>query len=39
MRNGRKAAAKRLYEIVEDQQGFFTVKQAKTAGFAENTHP
>src|SRR6202040_2869574 len=35
----RKEAAKRLYEIVEDQQGFFTTKQAKAVGFAENTHP
>jgi len=35
----RKKAAKRLYEIAEGQQGFFTTKQAKTAGFAENTHP
>jgi predicted transcriptional regulator of viral defense system len=32
-------AAKRLYEVSEDQQGFFTTKQAKAAGFAENTHP
>src|SRR3984885_11383251 len=39
MRNGRKEAAKQLYEIAEDQQGFFTTKQAKSAGFAENTHP
>lgn len=35
----RKEAAKRLYEIAESQQGFFTTKQAKAAGFAENTHP
>jgi predicted transcriptional regulator of viral defense system len=35
----RKEAAKRLYEIAEVQQGFFTTKQAKAAGFAENTHP
>ena len=35
----RKEAAKRLYEIAEAQQGFFTTKQAKAAGFAENTHP
>src|SRR5580692_11525403 len=35
----RKEAAKRLYEIAETQQGFFTTKQAKSAGFAENTHP
>ena len=39
MARGRKEAAKRLYEIAEDQQGFFTTKQAKAAGFAENTHP
>jgi predicted transcriptional regulator of viral defense system len=39
MRNVHKEAAKRLYEIAEDQQGFFTTKQAKAAGFAENTHP
>ena len=35
----RKEAAKRLYEIAEAQQGFFTTKQAKAVGFAENTHP
>src|SRR5229473_5094726 len=35
----RKEAAKRLYEIAEGQQGFFTTKQARAAGFAENTHP
>lgn len=39
MRKARKAAAKRLYEIAEVQNGFFTTKQAKAAGFAENTHP
>ena len=39
MQKDRKEAAKRLYEIAEDQQGFFTTKQAKAAGFAENTHP
>jgi predicted transcriptional regulator of viral defense system len=32
-------ASRRLYEIAEAQQGFFTTKQAKAAGFAENTHP
>jgi predicted transcriptional regulator of viral defense system len=35
----RKEAAKRLYETAEGQQGFFTTKQAKAMGFAENTHP
>jgi predicted transcriptional regulator of viral defense system len=39
MRKERKQAAKQLYEIAETQQGFFTTKQAKAAGFAENTHP
>jgi hypothetical protein len=35
----RTEALRRLYEIAEDQQGLFTTKQAKAAGFAENTHP
>ena len=39
MRNVRKEASKRLYEIAEGQHGFFTTKEAKAAGFAENTHP
>src|SRR6202162_3026623 len=39
MRKAPKAAAKRLYQIAEVQNGFFTTKQAKAAGFAENTHP
>src|ERR1700681_2140941 len=39
MARGGKEAAKRLYEVSEDQQGFFTTKEAKAAGFAENTHP
>ena len=30
---------RRLFEIAEAQEGFFTTKQAKAAGFAENTHP
>lgn len=32
-------AERQLFEIAEAQQGFFTAKQAKAAGFAENTHP
>jgi predicted transcriptional regulator of viral defense system len=39
MGKGRKAAAKLLYDVAEGQEGFFTTKQAKVAGFAENTHP
>ena len=35
----RKETARRLYEIAETQAGFFTTKQAKAAGYAENTHP
>jgi len=32
-------ASRRLVEVAEQQQGFFTTKQAEAAGFAENTHP
>jgi predicted transcriptional regulator of viral defense system len=32
-------ASRRLFGTAELQQGFFTTKQAKVAGFAENTHP
>jgi hypothetical protein len=32
-------AARRLFGLAQQQQGFFTAKQAKAAGFAENTHP
>jgi predicted transcriptional regulator of viral defense system len=39
MHHPRLEAAKRLFEIAADQQGFFTAKQAKAAGYAENTHP
>ena len=38
LRNHRDAL-RRLFEIAETQQGFFTAKQSKAAGFAENTHP
>jgi predicted transcriptional regulator of viral defense system len=38
MRNGHKKSSKRLYGIAEVQHGFFTTKQAKAAGFADNTH-
>jgi predicted transcriptional regulator of viral defense system len=33
-----KEAARRLQEIAQSQQGFFTTKQAIRAGFAEKTH-
>jgi predicted transcriptional regulator of viral defense system len=39
MAQSHKEASKRLFEMAEQQQGFFTTKQAKAAGFAENTHP
>ena len=38
MKATTKEAAKRLYEIAESQQGYFTTKQAKTAGYLEETH-
>jgi len=31
-----KDASRRLFDVAEEQQGFFTTKQAKAAGFAEN---
>ena len=34
----RKEAERRLHEIAQSQQGFFTTKQAIRAGFAEKTH-
>ena len=39
MAQSHKEAFRRLHEMAETQQGFFTAKQAKAAGFAENTHP
>ena len=39
MAQSHREAARRLFEVAERQQGFFTAKQAKAAGFAENTHP
>jgi predicted transcriptional regulator of viral defense system len=34
-----KESARRLYEIAQSQQGFFTAKQAIRAGFTEPAHP
>jgi hypothetical protein len=39
MARSHREASRRLFEIAEQQQGFFTTKQAKVAGFAETTHP
>ncbi len=35
----RRDASRRLFDVAEQQQGLFTTKKAKAAGFAENTHP
>jgi predicted transcriptional regulator of viral defense system len=39
MAQSHREASRRLFEFAEHQQGFFTTKQAKAAGFAENTDP
>jgi predicted transcriptional regulator of viral defense system len=39
MAQSHREATRRLFDLAEQQQGFFTTKQAKAAGFAENTHP
>jgi len=39
MAQSHREASRRLFELAEQQQGFFTTKQARAAGFAENTHP
>ena len=39
MAQSHREASRRLFDIADRQQGFFTTKQAKAAGFAENTHP
>jgi len=39
MAQSHREASRQLFDLAERQQGFFTTKQAKAAGFAENTHP
>jgi hypothetical protein len=39
MAQSHRDASVRLFELAQQQQGYFTTKQAKAAGFAENTHP
>ncbi|HEV2486281.1 MAG TPA: type IV toxin-antitoxin system AbiEi family antitoxin domain-containing protein [Terracidiphilus sp.] len=39
MAQSHREASQRLFELAHQNQGFFTTKQAKAAGFAENTHP
>ena len=39
MAQSHREASVRLFELAQQQQGYFTTKQAKAAGFAENTHP
>lgn len=36
---GQRDAARRLYDVAELQHGFFTARQARRAGYADNTHP
>ena len=35
----RQEASRRLFDLAEQQQGYFTTELVKAAGFAENTHP
>ena len=39
MAQSHREAARHLFEFAEQQQGFFTTKQAKADGLAETTHP
>ena len=39
MAQSHREASVRLFVLAQQQQGYFTTKQAKAAGFAENTHP
>ena len=39
MAQSHREASRRLFDLAEQQQGFFSTKQAKAAGFAANTHP
>jgi predicted transcriptional regulator of viral defense system len=39
MAQSHREASRRLFDFADQQQGLFTTKQAKAAGFAENTHP
>jgi putative AbiEi antitoxin of type IV toxin-antitoxin system len=39
MAQAHRDASVRLFDLAQQQQGYFTTKQAKAAGFAENTHP
>lgn len=39
MAQSHREASRQIFDLAEQQQGFFTTKQAKAAGFAENTHP
>ena len=38
MAQSHREAYRQLFEIADQQQGYFTTKQAKAAGFAESTH-
>ncbi len=39
MQDKSQAPEDKLFEIAEKQQGYFTTKQAKSAGYKDNTHP
>ena len=39
MAQSHREASQRLFELAQQHQGFFTTKEAKAAGFSENTHP
>ena len=39
MAQSHREASRQRFELADQQQGFFTTNQAKSAGFAENTHP
>ena len=39
MAQSHREASRQLFDVAQNQQGFFTTKQARAAGFAENTHP
>jgi hypothetical protein len=35
----RQEASRRLFDLGQQHQGYFIIKRAMAAGFAENTHP
>lgn len=39
MQKELQAAEQKLFTIAESQQGYFTARQAKIAGYKDDTHP